>query len=705
MAEKLQIDIGVVGVQQVDRALAGVERRFAQAAARMSGAAKKAQSKSALPGSSRREVSNALRGFEQIGKAARAMDLKLHRERLRAIEKEKNARIRAEQKAAMVAIKEAKKAAAAQARARRQILGRVGSSAGRAVGGIVRTGGMAIGLAGGFAASQAVGEEVRTRGQAAALANQAFGNPGETRSREQIQRDVLGLAGRESVASGRSRDEILSMLKTGVAKTGDLQTMEKLTPFLTKFADATGSDPEALGNVAGMLMDQAMQSGLKGDDVFAHIQDSMLALADQGKKGSIEMEDLARGIGAITSSAGQFEGNLSDLNREMGALAQIAISGAAMSPEEAFTAINRIPSDLTKASKQKTLQGIGVDVFTDKSRTKVKNPLEIIGDILEKTGGDLTKVGSVFNERSIKAIKPLQKAFVDAEKRQKGSGREAIMALLESKGLSGKGFTLKDLEEGAAFTRKGEGREFQRAMEDLKQTMGKELLPVLVNDLLPAFKDLAPHIKTAVEAFASFVSWFAKNPELGIAAVITGAVAKDLAGMALGSLVERLIERSVKGSTAGAGVPGGGKLGVGGTVATIGAVAGTALAVDQAGKLAKETGVDTNLTDLLPGFKNGSFDSDTLLGDIMNPFAAADRRGKVVADTVSGVANFDQNLDIEARQQARDREMKAAAEAVKANEELAAATKQGEAAVQAFADKLKNATIIAPTNKRDGTPI
>ena len=149
----------------------------------------------------------------------------------------------------------------------------------------------------------------------------------------------------------------------------------------------------------------------------------------------------------------------------------------------------------------------------------------------------------------------------------------------------------EELKKGAKAVQESDSRKLAKSFQDMDRAIANDFVPVLINDLLPALKEMAPHIKDGSKALAGFVSWFAKNPMSGIGAIIGASVAKDIAAAGIGGAISRgltaILNANAKvGAVSSVGGAGVSALGVG----AAGAAAAGAwwLASDQQSRLERE---------------------------------------------------------------------------------------------------------------------
>lgn len=510
------------------------------------------------PGAAKQDVG---RHYAEIGKAARAQYLKEGRDRITIERRVEQERIRGIKRAETEQVRASKRAAAAEQRAQRAAVqsrrrfasataGRIGS-AGRdaltSVGGLA-TGALAIG--GGFAVAGALSTQSREQSKASQLANQA-GNPA---LKGQLLKEARGV-------KGFTGEQALGGMSEFVAKTGDLDTARKIIGDMGTLALATGTDLGDLGATAGQAFNVIADQIQDPVERVKELNALMGVLAQQGSMGAVEMKDLARDFGKLGAATRAFEGSAPDLLRTMGAFAQIAVArGGAPSSAEAATGAARIASDMVKHREK--FQALGVDVVSKKDPTKLAAPQLVMADVLQKTGGDVTKTAGLFDELSGTIFKGMAATFSEAEKRKKGSGREA--ALAEFQRFAGATLDPAELKKRAASRLEDPDMQFQEAMKEFNRALGESLLPTLTR-LIPQFSKLLPYVERAAVVFGKLIDEFAKNPLTGLGKLILMKVAAELAFANIGSTVTKGLEALINGVSSRLGF--GGKTGPGGTPA------------------------------------------------------------------------------------------------------------------------------------------
>lgn len=202
-----------------------------------------------------------------------------------------------------------------------------------------------------------------------------------------------------SVAYGAQRDVILKTVNEIVDKSGDIKLASDNLETIAKIIRGTGAEAEDVGQLFASIRNAFKGSG--NDLTNSEVAQFIEILIAQGDQAQITLANLA---GEGEKLFGAFKGAGLRSKQDFinfGALIQTA--GETGTESEAATAATRFLSELTK--KQKQLRKFGVDIFKPGSKGDLRELDKIIKDILEKTGGDVTKLQTIFSER---AIKPLQ---------------------------------------------------------------------------------------------------------------------------------------------------------------------------------------------------------------------------------------------------------------------------------------------------------
>ncbi len=198
-----------------------------------------------------------------------------------------------------------------------------------------------------------------------------------------------------AVETGVAANEILN----GVSKigeiTGDFDFAEEMGPRLAKAAKASGASMEDLANVASSLK---VTMGLTADEVSKFFN----SLIIQGDQGSYTLQKFAAEGKALLAATSTHGIKTADQFASFGAYLQV-MNAQIKSEAELTTSVSTLFSELV--SKAKDLNKIGVHVF---DKNKEFNDFDfIMRQLMEKTDGDLQKLGKLFGASSIKALQPI----------------------------------------------------------------------------------------------------------------------------------------------------------------------------------------------------------------------------------------------------------------------------------------------------------
>ena len=198
-----------------------------------------------------------------------------------------------------------------------------------------------------------------------------------------------------AVETGVAANEILN----GVSKigeiTGQFDFAEEMGPRLAKAAKASGASIEDLANVASSLK---VTMGLTADEVSKFFN----SLIVQGDQGSFVLRSFASEGKALLATTSTHGIKTADQFASFGGYLQV-MNSQIKSEAELTTSVSALFSELT--AKAKDLNKIGVHVF---DKNKEFNDFDaIMRQLMQKTNGDLQKLGKLFGASSIKALQPI----------------------------------------------------------------------------------------------------------------------------------------------------------------------------------------------------------------------------------------------------------------------------------------------------------
>lgn len=594
---QLQYDISVVNEARVKRVLRGIEQEAIASNRRVSRAMLRDTSTTAKgrPVLGQKPV-DALKGFGEIGRAARAADMRASREaianvkrveaaKLRSIERVAAAEQRQITRAATLAQRESDRAASrakreadklerARSRTARGIVG----GAARTVGGVARAGLALGGMLGGVGVFGAIDDQIDVQARASRLANQA-GTPGAKGKLASEARGVRGFSGGEA----------LEGLEQFTTITGDLEAARAILKDFGDLALATGTDlgemMAAAGNAFVPLKDQIADP----TERLKRLKLVMQGVAGMGNVGAVEIRDMASEMAGLAAQAGKFEGGADKVIQTSVAMAQAARQrGGAKSAAEAVTSVERFGDDLIQNSGK--FEKMGVKVFADKGKTKMRDQESILIDVLKKTGGDRTKINKgfgVYAERAVSGFSPL---YTAAEKAKKGSGEAAVRAEFER--FRKAGMTDDSIRQNVESRMQDPDVQLKENLKKFNEAIGTQLVPELTK-LIPKMAELTPMVAKGAKAFADLVSWATENPFKALGAIVAAAIAKEIAGAALGSVVSSALAKAMGGASS---MSPDGKLGG----ATAAAAVGVSAAIYEADQFSKEN-KGVSLSDTIGG--------------------------------------------------------------------------------------------------------
>lgn len=328
-------------------------------------------------------------------------------------------------------------------------------------------------------------------------------------------------------AASETATPLLAMaagLDSFVSKTGELEAGKALLADLGKTARATGTDFEDMAGLAGEIWN----SFEDGDpDRVSKTLEQLRLLGVQGSKGNVEIRELAKYGSRLTAQAGMFEGSREHNVGQLGVLAQTArASGGATNAAEATRAAAAFSRDLMTKATQERFVDAGIDVWGNKEHTKLKDPQQIIKDILSYTQGDIGKTSTLMRNQIGRA--PVM-GFNDIYNAA-GGGQKGLAAVdAEFRRLSE---TMSKADVESAF---GTSMQSKEAKAIVFQERMDKVAASLAERLLPALERAVPHVEAFAKVMADAVAWASENPGKAITMAIVGSIAKAAIGAQISS--------------------------------------------------------------------------------------------------------------------------------------------------------------------------
>lgn len=505
---------------------------------------------------------------------------------------------------------------------------------GRGAGALVRGGmGLAGSLMSGAGVEFGLGRAIRGRAElekrAIDLSNSGYQENGKGVQTQRIDPKTLM---QEASAVGKASALDPSQAIEGVAGftkvTGDLATGRALMPEAAKFARATGSSlaetVAAAGEISKAMGDAATTEGEARARADAVMQ-VMKGVAGQGKLGSIEMSDWAKGGARYAAAAQQFEGNAGSNMLKVGMLGQEARGGGgAWNPATAAAAVSGLVTTFTTPSRKKAFDSMGISLKGEGG--KLRDPVAIISEAIDKTGGDINKLQPMFaNVVGARAMRGLSNKYLEGsggrtDEASKAKGRAKMQEEIDRL-TKGAVMTDKDIDASNAASMnslEAKAQIFQQRLDQIAGDMADKLIPAMLkfapvaeqgaailtkfieavapnaDQLAKALGQLAPAAAQAATMLAKLIGGAVESPKAAAALLVGGMAAKGALGVAAGSsLVQGAIGSGVgalagSAKAAGAGLlaKGGGALAAGGTVA---AVVGAAVAGGMLGTMVTDS--------------------------------------------------------------------------------------------------------------------
>jgi hypothetical protein len=363
-----------------------------------------------------------------------------------------------------------------------------------------------------------------------------------------------------------SESDVLGAMTRFADVTGDLETAKAVIGDIGLLARATGANLDAAASAAA-----DMSAQLEGTPAQkTKIMQTLLGVAAmQGKRGAVEVKDLARYVPRIAAQAGAFGADADQSIVKLLAITQIARRyGGAGNAAQASTATSAMVNTLQTPSrvgafrdafKKAGFTGERADVF-DKSG-RLRDIQSLIKDSIVAAEADkdpqlaFKKMwGNVLGAKGPTGFKSIY---------SKAGGGQAGLAAIDAefqKFTAGLSKPAQEQMLGSILdTTEAKAQRFQSQLDRVTESMA--------NRLLPTMERMAPIAERVTVAFGDVVSWAAENPFKAVALALAGSLARAGLESVLRAGIDRIMTNVANSATGygfgGAGGGGGGKSGPG----------------------------------------------------------------------------------------------------------------------------------------------
>nr|DAI24801.1 MAG TPA: minor tail protein [Caudoviricetes sp.] len=325
--------------------------------------------------------------------------------------------------------------------------------------------------------------------------------------------------------------ELLAAIEKISAKTGDLDFGIENMKNLAYTISATASAGEDIGALAGDLFEKF---GIRDAQ---SIISTLGLLANQGKMGAFELKDLATQGERVTAAYAMMGRKGPNAVAEMGALLQMAKKGTG-SAEQAATAFEAVIRNLTDKDKLEALEAAGIKVRNVNG--EFRSAVDIIKDIIIRTKGDATMLGSVFDTFAIRGVSVMATGYAELRKEGK-SIEDSFKMINEFQKANRDGQVVINDSIRMANT-------FNSAVTSLRAALSQKVF----SELTPYLQDLTSAINsTSPEQIQQYLE-LGKKVFIGLGSVWLGAKALRMGNGLLGMLGGKSAAGNIIGGLAGA---------------------------------------------------------------------------------------------------------------------------------------------------------
>lgn len=377
-------------------------------------------------------------------------------------------------------------------------------------GGALAIGASAITAGAGYAANigaQKVRADLDAKKLAAALSTSSRVD-GKGVDPERLLAEARGTA---KLVKGTTAEDVLRAQQKYVQITGDLESARKFGATFATTSKATGAD---MTDIAATAATFASKFGVKDE---RGMQQAFAQMMMQGRKGAFELSDASSYYEALGAAGSRFGMQGESGLRTLGGLSQIARMSTG-NGATASTAVQAMLRQIVAKGADSGNEGMaaytggkkvgkkwtgGTKIFTDDTRTKVRDINDVLPEIIGDIGGDLGAAQKIFGEEGIAGVSKLLTVFSDAasatgskdEKVRKEAGVSAVKKFMAE--TINAGGSWEDVKRDAS-TMTGADDGVTQLDQALTEKIGNALTPVAeamaenldkVTPLLEAFAD------------------------------------------------------------------------------------------------------------------------------------------------------------------------------------------------------------------------
>lgn len=330
-------------------------------------------------------------------------------------------------------------------------------------------------------------------------------------------RDIQREAQATALKFGHTSEEVGKSISDLYASVGDPKFAREASKVVAEFATGAHESIETVTNLAGGLNEKFGITAKELPEVLANV-------VSLGNKGGVSVEDLAEKIGIIGANArGAGLQGKKGFELLVGML-NIA-DNATGTLKKGIGGVTGIIEGITNNTLGESLKkNLGFDLAAAK-----KQGLEfddILGRIIEKSGGKHDNLAKVFSGDSLKVVSELARVYQDGFDRTQGSSKEKAKGAWQAyeqaiADASKSAVSVKDIQEEAAREMETPEKKIATALEKLAQTFTSEKFSA-------AFQQLGEFLPKVVDQIM-------KHPMLtgallsGVPSAVAGGLAKSLA--------------------------------------------------------------------------------------------------------------------------------------------------------------------------------